>query len=113
MHGGVIMNALRSVCLGVWVLVLAGCGEKLQSASRFRLPQGDVERGKAAFIALDCTKCHTVAGVADLPRPTAQSEDVIVLGGEVVRLRTMGDLLTAIVHPTFISNLQNLKPGSE
>ncbi|HTO03113.1 MAG TPA: c-type cytochrome [Opitutus sp.] len=95
------MKAILGAALAAIVLLGTGCGEKLDSTSRFRLPRGNPEHGKAAFVTLNCTECHSVAGVADLPKPTVEPTAVIVLGGEVARLRTVGDLLTAIVHPAF------------
>lgn len=79
-------------------LLFAGC-DNLQSGRRLRLPKGDAENGKVAFIALKCTECHTVAGV-ELPRPTVAPENIVQLGGSVPRLRNVGDLLTSIIHPT-------------
>jgi hypothetical protein len=87
-----------------WVFALAGVSllgvgcDNRESASRLRLPPGDAERGRAAFIALQCTKCHTVAGV-ELPKPTVEPKLVVALGGSVARVRTVGDLLNAIMHP--------------
>jgi len=75
----------------------AGCsGQK--SVRSFRLPDGDANRGQAAFVSLRCHTCHTVSGV-DLPAPTVPPAEQLMLGGEVARLRTYGDLLTAIIHP--------------
>ena len=79
-------------------LLIAGC-DNLQSGRRLRLPLGSAENGKAAFIALKCTECHTIAGV-ELPKPTVVADLVVELGGDVPRLRTVGDLLTSIIHPT-------------
>jgi sulfur-oxidizing protein SoxX len=94
------MKALYGVVLATLGLVLTGCDSSLKSTSRFRLPQGSAENGRAAFVALKCTDCHSLAGV-DLPKPTATPDKVVMLGGEVARLRTIGDLLTSIVHPDF------------
>lgn len=94
------MKALIGVVLATLGLVLTGCDSSLKSTSRFRLPQGNAANGKAAFVALKCTECHTLAGV-DLPKPTVPADQVVVLGGEVARLRTIGDLLTSIVHPDY------------
>lgn len=77
---------------------LSGC-DRLQSGYRLRLPAGSAENGRVAFVALKCTKCHTVAGV-DLPKPTVKPEEIVELGGGVRQLRTVGDLLTSIIHPT-------------
>lgn len=86
----------------------AACDFSVKSTRRFHLPQGNAENGKAAFVALKCTACHTVAGV-DLPKPTVAPGSVVVLGGEVARLRTFGDLLTSIIHPTYaISEKMNV-----
>ena len=87
-----------SLCFALVGLLLAGC-DNLQSGRRLRLPTGSAENGKVAFLALNCTACHTVAGV-ELPKPTIKPEDVVALGGNVSRLRTVGDLLTSIIHPT-------------
>ncbi len=76
----------------------AGCTKSPKSMRNFRLPDGDAGRGNAAFVALKCHTCHSVAGV-ELPAPTADPAKILALGGPVARLRTYGDLLTAIVHP--------------
>ncbi len=87
----------------------AGCsGQK--SLRSFRMPEGDAARGQTAFVSLRCHTCHTVSGI-DLPAPTAAPADQLMLGGEVARLRTYGDLLTAIVHPT--AGLADGRPGPE
>ncbi len=93
-------------------ILLGGCDYNVKSTRRFRLPQGNAENGKVAFVALNCTSCHTVAGVIDLPKPTVAPEEVVVLGGEVARMRTFGDLLTSIIHPTeSISEKMRRVPG--
>ena len=58
---------------------------------------------------MNCTACHTVVGV-DLPKPTAPPESVVALGGEVARLRTVGGLLTPIIHPTFAISERMKRP---
>lgn len=78
--------------------VTAACGGR-HSAAGFRLPEnGDVERGKAAFVALKCYACHTVARV-DMPPPTSVGLPV-PLGGTVYEVRTDGYLVTSIIHPS-------------
>ncbi len=83
--------------------VLAGCGGR-HSAAGFRLPEnGDIARGEAAFVALKCSNCHTVADV-DLPAPTSIAAPV-PLGGMVHEVRTDGYLVTSIIHPAhFVSH---------
>jgi hypothetical protein len=80
--------------------VLVGCGGR-HSPIGFRLPEtGDVERGKAAFVALKCYGCHTVADV-ELPAPTSVGMPV-PLGGTVHEARTDGYLVTSIIHPAHV-----------
>lgn len=92
------MKTWFGLCLILAGLMLAGC-DRLESGRRLRLPKGNAENGKAAFIALKCTECHTVAGV-ELPKPVVEPGLVVELGGNVPRLRTVGDLMTSIIHPT-------------
>lgn len=84
------------LCLGL----VAGCDAGPKSGRGFKFPEGDAARGRAAFIELQCVKCHRVDGVAGLPAPTATPDKVLTLGGEVVRLRTYGDLVTSVIHPS-------------
>lgn len=79
------------------IVLTSGCGRK--SAVGFRLPDGNVEKGKAAFIELKCHSCHTVDGVT-LPPPTVSKSKAIAIGGEVTRIKTYGELVTAIIHPS-------------
>ena len=92
------MKTMLSLTLIVLGLLIAGCDYQLKSARSLRLPQGSVIRGKEAFVALKCTDCHSVVGVP-LPEPTVRPEAVVILGGEVTKVRTIGDLLTSIIHP--------------
>lgn len=86
-----------SKILGLCLLfVLLGCEVGPRSGRGLRLPEGEIERGRAAFADLGCTKCHDVA---DAPAPPG--DDVILtLGGEVTRVETYGELVTSIVNPT-------------
>jgi L-cysteine S-thiosulfotransferase len=81
--------------------LLGGCDRPPKSVKGFVLPEGDAARGQAAFVSLQCTTCHRVEGVAGLPNPTVPPELVVLLGGEVHRLRTYGDLMTAVIHPSY------------
>jgi L-cysteine S-thiosulfotransferase len=82
-------------------LALAGCGSGRYSPSGFRLPaDGNVERGKAAFLAFECHTCHLVSGL-DLPRPTVQPPVPVVLGGPVSQPIPDGYLVTSIINPSY------------
>ena len=92
------------------VLFVVGCDYSVKSTQRLRLPQGNAENGKTAFVALKCTECHTVAGV-ELPKPTAPAETIVALGGDVERVRTIGDLLTSIIHPNYAISEKMKRPA--
>jgi len=84
----------------------AACNNPKSSAG-FHLPDGDAERGKAVFLELKCHTCHTVAGT-DIPVPSKDYAyvRVVVLGGEVARVKTYGELVTSIINPS-----HSLAPG--
>lgn len=84
---------------------LTACNEGVKSGKGFRLPDGDAEKGKAAFVSLQCHTCHPVVGV-ELPAPPSKAPIQFFLGGEVTRLRTYGDLVTSIINPS-----HGLSPG--
>ena len=86
-------------------LVLAGLCTLLLSCSReqppvkgFVMPQGDAERGKEVFVEFNCYRCHDVAGV-ELPERNFEPPFIVYLGGEVLKVKDYGELLTAIVYP--------------
>jgi len=88
------MRMLLLIALGG--ALLAGCGPK--SGVAFRLPDGSADRGRAAFLALHCTACHRVVGL-DVPNQGTGVANV-TLGGETVRVRSYGELVTAIINPS-------------
>lgn len=81
------------------VLALAGCERAGSSGAGFRLPEGNAEKGKTAFVALKCHTCHAVDGV-ELPTPDSKGPIHVVIGGEVGRVKTYEELVTAIIHPS-------------
>jgi hypothetical protein len=86
------------------VVLLGGtvaCDSGRHSSAGFRLPaNGDVERGKVAFVQLGCNNCHEVSGM-DLPKPTVQPPVPVVLGGVVPVEVTDGYLVTSIINPSY------------
>lgn len=86
------------------IAVLLGavaCESGRHSPAGFRLPaDGNVEKGKAAFVALECHRCHAVSGV-ELPPPTVQPPVPVVLGGLVVDEMTDGYLAASIINPSY------------
>jgi hypothetical protein len=102
--------ALMSRVLGLTFVLLttfiSACNNS-KSPMGFRLPEGDVERGKATFLELKCNTCHTVAGT-EIPTPNKDYAyvRVVVLGGEVHQVKTYGQLVTSIINPS-----HSLAPG--
>jgi sulfur-oxidizing protein SoxX len=108
------MNA-RIVLAAVAAASVAALGcapnTNTKSGRGFQMPSGDAERGKTAFVQLKCNSCHRVDGV-ELPAPAGTPALVVTLGGEVSHLRTYGDLVTAIIHPSRdISEKMPIEPG--
>jgi sulfur-oxidizing protein SoxX len=98
---GLCMLAL----LIVPALALSSCDEEESKAKRmgkgFRLPKGSVEDGAVAFVTLGCNRCHSVKG-ADLPEQEGASEVHFSLGGEVAKVKSYGELVTAIIQPDHV-----------
>ena len=86
------------------ILMLCGVSCERQSARMergFRLPAGDIARGKAAFVEMNCHHCHSVVGV-ELPKTEAPVAVSYELGGVVRKVKSYGELVTAITQPQHI-----------
>lgn len=96
-----MLHASKLLPLAVLIGAVTACNSGRHSPAGFRLPEnGDVERGRTAFVALGCGGCHEVSGV-DLPRPTVQPPVVVVLGGERAGEMPDGYLVTSIINPSY------------
>lgn len=81
-------------------MVLAGCDPVGQKSPRgFSLPDGNVERGQATFVALKCNACHSMIGIDQLTLD-GKPELSVILGGETTRIKTYGELVTSIINPS-------------
>lgn len=81
------------------VLVLSGCDEDRTMSERgFRLPDGNAQAGRETFLYMHCNQCHTIKGeeLPDIPG----FEPYIELGGPVTRVKTYGELVTAVINPS-------------
>jgi len=97
-----IVIALLVGCL----IALTGCdNEAYMSEQGFRLPDGDAEAGREVFLYMQCHQCHSIAG-EELPKVEGPDLPYVELGGKVARVKTYGDLVTAIINPT-----HRLAPG--
>jgi L-cysteine S-thiosulfotransferase len=99
------MKILLTGMAAALLVLFAGCEYGPKSGKGFRLPEGDIEKGKTAFVDLNCHTCHRVSGI-DLPPSVATAPTNIVLGGEVTYIRSYGELVTSIIHPS-----HGLAPG--
>lgn len=91
---------------GATLLLLVGlataclaCEAGPRSGRGLRLPDGDLEAGRLAFQELACTTCHDVAGVP-MEAHGERPDVIVMLGGEVTRVESYGQLVTSIVNPS-------------
>lgn len=101
-HMGHVMKT--AVVFGSALLIvglLVGCDRAKVMSRGFVFPVGDETRGRQAYIALECYTCHRVDGVPDLPGPAVSADRVVILGGKMAKVRSYGDLVTAIIHPNY------------
>jgi len=81
------------------VLALSGCDEDRTMSERgFRLPEGDPMAGRETFLYMHCNQCHTIKG-EELPTIPG-FEPFVELGGAVTRVKTYGELVTAVINPS-------------
>ena len=81
------------------VLALSGCDEDRTMSERgFRLPEGDAMAGRETFLYMHCNQCHTIKG-EELPTIPG-FEPFVELGGAVTRVKTYGELVTAVINPS-------------
>lgn len=82
------------------LVAVSGCDQAARISEKgFRLPEGDAEAGRATFLAMECQQCHSIQGV-DLPAIPGQKPPYVELGGKVTRVKTYGELVTAIIYPS-------------
>jgi mono/diheme cytochrome c family protein len=79
---------------------LTGCDQEARMSEQgFRLPDGDAVAGREAFLYMQCHQCHSIEG-EELPVIPGQPPPYIELGGKVSRVKTYGELVTAIINPS-------------
>lgn len=81
------------------ILIVAGCGQDRMSERGFSLPEGDAIAGREAFVYMQCHQCHTLDGESFAPIPGAEAP-YVELGGPVTRVKSYGELVTAIINPS-------------
>lgn len=80
-------------------LAIAACSEDRMSERGFSLPEGNALAGREAFIYMHCHECHSIAG-EELPALALAEPPIVELGGTVTRVKTYGELVTAIINPS-------------
>ena len=90
-----LISALILLC----GLLITACTPKENSPAGFILPPGDAMTGQTTFAALGCIACHKVDGVSFTASDTIKPNLVVTLGGQQLRVKTYGQLVTAIIHP--------------
>jgi L-cysteine S-thiosulfotransferase len=90
--------------------LLAGCAPNpVTAAAEFRLPTGDPEAGRKAFVELRCYVCHEVPGIDAKFEGTPAAH--VVLGGTITRVKTYAELVTSIINPTH--KVPSDRPGKD
>lgn len=103
-----VLLAGAAVCL----LVLGTSCKGSKSGRGFHLPDGNVEQGRAAFVQLGCNQCHSVKG-GDIPKPSVAGPVDVQLGGDVLRVKTYGQLVTSIINPEHVVSKQHVEKLSK
>jgi len=82
------------------LLALSACDqEDRMNAKGFRLPDGDAQTGRETFLYMQCNQCHTIEGM-QLPVIPGKELPYVELGGTVTKVKTYGELVTAIIYPS-------------
>lgn len=97
-------TAILSLLLAAFT-VLCGCEADRMSEKGFSLPEGNAINGREAFVYMHCHECHTVAN-EEFPLVAMADPPFVQLGGTVTRVKTYGELVTAIINPS-----HKLAPG--
>ena len=84
----------------VSLAALSACDrDAMMSSKGFRLPDGNAVAGREAFLYMQCQQCHTIDG-EELPLIPGQEMPYVELGGKVTKVKTYGELITAIINPS-------------
>jgi len=94
------MNRVTKILLlSICIVVLAACTTDPKSSRGFRLPDGNIQKGQAVFVELQCNTCHQISGL-DMPAPVQPGPVQITLGGTVRNVKTYGELVSSVINPS-------------
>lgn len=103
------LHSTIQTTITLMLLLLVACGDKeTKMAKGFALPKGDIEKGKQAFVDMNCHKCHTVSG-EKLPELSSLPLVQLQLGGQVRKIKTYGQLVTSIINPKHVISEEYIK----
>lgn len=93
------MKTLPRLLVVLGVLGLTACDTGPKGSVGFTLPDGDIEKGKANYIAFQCHACHDSEQVPQMEteEPPVMS---VTLGGETTRIKSYGELVTSVINPS-------------
>ena len=89
----------------VALMALTACSGDNKPVKGFVLPEGNIAQGEQVFVDFNCHACHTIPGI-ELPELETKLPFIMVIGGEVHRVKNYGELLTAIVNPDHIISMK-------
>ena len=92
-------SASRTLLVLLSVVFVSACDTGPKSASGFRLPDGDAEKGQVLFVELECNSCHTIADL-ELPETVQPGPVTVSLGGPVANIKTYGQLVSSVINPS-------------
>ena len=93
------MKQIFLIPLFILFFLLASCDFDPNSGRGFSLPEGNVDKGRAAFLELECNACHSVGDIEHVAGH--EGADINVkLGGQVTTVKTYGDLVTSVINPS-------------
>lgn len=82
------------------MLALGACDRDARMSEHgFRLPDGDAEAGREAFVYMQCTQCHSIKG-EEFEEIPGMDPPYVELGGTTTQVKTYGQLVTAIINPS-------------
>ena len=97
--------------LFILVFLLASCDFGVNSGRGFSLPEGNVDKGRATFLELECNACHSVGDIERVAG--SEGPDINVkLGGRVTSIKTYGDLVTSVINPSHKTSRRFVKQNA-
>ncbi len=93
------MKHACALMVSIVIILIAGCEVGPNTGKGFSLPEGDVSKGRVAFIELKCNICHSIGDIEQFP---SNDQDLprIKLGGSVSGIKTYGELVTSVINPS-------------